>query len=109
MKFINNLSISCAIVASAFSLLICNADCADSEGALAQKGRLLLSDDFIKAPADRKARRFFRGKVLAVPEHPESILYQYLTAPRKTSPRWFLEGMAVFLETWMAGISLKSS
>ena len=55
------------------------------------------------APADRKARRFFRGKVLAVPEHPESILYQYLTAPRKTSPRWFLEGMAVFLETWMAG------
>lgn len=55
------------------------------------------------APADRKARRFFRGKVLAVPEHPETILYQYLTAPRKTSPRWFLEGMAVFLETWMAG------
>ncbi len=55
------------------------------------------------APADLKARRFFRGKVLAVPEHPETILYQYLTAPRKTSPRWFLEGMAVFLETWMAG------
>jgi Tol biopolymer transport system component len=55
------------------------------------------------APADRKARNFFRGKVLAVPEHPETILYQYLTAPRKTSPRWFLEGMAVFLETWMAG------
>ena len=55
------------------------------------------------APADLKARRFFRGKVLADPEHPETILYQYLTAPRKTSPRWFLEGMAVFLETWMAG------
>ena len=55
------------------------------------------------APADRKARRFFRGKVVAEPEHPESILYQYLTAPRKTSPRWYLEGMAVFLETWMAG------
>ena len=55
------------------------------------------------APADYGARRFFRGKVLAVPEHPESILYQYLSAPRKTSPRWYLEGMAVFLETWMAG------
>lgn len=55
------------------------------------------------APADRKARRFFHGKVLAVPEHPETILYQYLTAPRKTSPRWYLEGIAVFLETWMAG------
>ena len=55
------------------------------------------------APADRRARNFFRGKVLAVPEHPETILYQYLTAPRKTSPRWYLEGIAVFLETWMAG------
>jgi len=55
------------------------------------------------APADLKARRFFLGKVLADPAHPETILYQYLTNPRKTSPRWFLEGMAVFLETWMAG------
>jgi hypothetical protein len=55
------------------------------------------------APADLRARRLFAGKVLATPEHPETILYQYLTAPRKTSPRWYLEGMAVFLETWMAG------
>ena len=28
------------------------------------------------APADSKARRFFHGKVLATPEHPETILYQ---------------------------------
>ena len=55
------------------------------------------------APEDLRARRFFNGKVLATPEHPETILYQYLTNPRKTSPRWFLEGVAVFLETWMAG------
>jgi hypothetical protein len=55
------------------------------------------------APADARARRFFRGKVMAEAEHPETILYQYLTAPRKTSPRWYLEGIAVFLETWMAG------
>lgn len=55
------------------------------------------------APVDLRARRFFHGKVLATSEHPETILYQYLTAPRKTSPRWYLEGMAVFLETWMAG------
>lgn len=52
---------------------------------------------------DNKARRFFRGKVLATAEHPETILYQYLTAPRKSSPRWYLEGIAVFQETWMAG------
>ena len=55
------------------------------------------------APADAKARKFFRGKVLVNDEHPETILYQYLTAPRKTSPRWYLEGLAVFQETWMAG------
>lgn len=55
------------------------------------------------AAVDTKFRKFFGGKVLATPEHPETILYQYLTAPRKTSPRWYLEGIAVFLETWMAG------
>lgn len=55
------------------------------------------------APADERARKFFRGKVLVTSEHPETILYQYLTSPRKTSPRWYLEGLAVFQETWMAG------
>jgi len=55
------------------------------------------------APADNRYRRLFRGKVLATAEHPETILYQYLTAPRKSSPRWFLEGIAVFQDTWMAG------
>jgi len=55
------------------------------------------------APADERARRFFGGKVVARPENPETILYQYLTTPRKSSPRWFLEGLAVFFETWMAG------
>src|SRR5210317_650937 len=55
------------------------------------------------APADQRARKFFGGKVVAKPENPETVLYQYLTTPRKSSPRWFLEGMAVFFETWMAG------
>ena len=55
------------------------------------------------AAADLAARRFFRGKVLATAEHPETILYQYLTSPRKSTPRWYLEGIAVFQETWMAG------
>jgi hypothetical protein len=55
------------------------------------------------APADLRYRSIFGGKVAANSEHPESILYQYLTAPRKTSPRWYLEGIATFMETWMAG------
>jgi hypothetical protein len=55
------------------------------------------------APEDLRYRRWFGGKVAATPDYPLSILYQYLTVPRKTSPRWFLEGIAVFVETWMAG------
>ena len=38
-----------------------------------------------------------------MPEQPESILYFYLTAPRAAAPRWYQEGLAVFVETWMAG------
>lgn len=52
---------------------------------------------------DLRYRRLFSGKVGPVAEHPESILYYYLTNPRGTSPRWYMEGAAVFLETWMAG------
>ena len=55
------------------------------------------------AASDVRYRRLLGGKVLPVAEHPETILYQYLTAPRKSSPRWYLEGIAVFMETWMAG------
>ena len=52
---------------------------------------------------DRGFRRWLGGKVLPVPEHPESILYQYLTVPRIASPRWYQEGSAVFMETWYGG------
>jgi len=52
---------------------------------------------------DRRARKFFGGKVAPNNDDPESILYFYLTAPRVSSPGWYLEGAAVFFETWMAG------
>jgi hypothetical protein len=32
-----------------------------------------------------------------------TLLYSYLTVPRFTAPRWYLEGGAVFMETWMGG------
>jgi hypothetical protein len=48
-------------------------------------------------------RRFVHGKPMPVQEHPESILWNYLATPRNSAPRWFLEGSAVFFETWMAG------
>jgi hypothetical protein len=53
--------------------------------------------------ADNFYRTLFFGKVLPTAQHPESMLYSYLTNPRRYTPRWYLEGSAVFLETWMAG------
>ena len=48
-------------------------------------------------------RRLFQGKPMPLQDHPESILYNYLATPRVNVPRWYLEGSAVFMETWMAG------
>ena len=48
-------------------------------------------------------RRLFGGKVMPIAEQPESVLYFYLTTPRVAAPRWFHEGSAVFIDTWMAG------
>ncbi len=52
---------------------------------------------------DRRWREIFLGKVRARSQNPESLLYSYLTIPRFTAPRWYLEGGAVFFETWMGG------
>ncbi len=48
-------------------------------------------------------RKFVHGKPMPIQEHPESILYNFLATPRNNVPRWYLEGRAVFFETWMAG------
>ena len=55
------------------------------------------------ATRDRVFRSLFRGKVAPTADHPESIPYFYLTNPRRATPRWYAEGIAVFLDTWMAG------
>jgi hypothetical protein len=52
---------------------------------------------------DAAWRRIFHGKPMPLQDHPESILYNYLATPRVNVPRWYLEGSAVFMETWMAG------
>jgi hypothetical protein len=57
----------------------------------------------IASEQDLRWRRFFGGKVFAQAPHPETMVYSYLTVPRFTVPRWYLEGSASFLETWMAG------
>ena len=50
---------------------------------------------------DLTFRKLFAGKVYPIPEQPESIGYFYLTSPRVATPRWYVEGIAVFIETWM--------
>jgi hypothetical protein len=62
----------------------------------------VVSND-ISSEEDRRWRRIFLGKVAAQRQHPESLLYSYLTVPGFTAPRWYLEGGAVFYETWMGG------
>lgn len=52
---------------------------------------------------DRLFRGAFHGKVRETDEHPETIVYGHLTLPRRASPRWYHEGIATFMETWMAG------
>ncbi len=55
------------------------------------------------AASDRFFRALFQGKVVPTAENPLSMFYSYLTNPRWYSPRWYHEGLAVFLETWMSG------
>lgn len=52
---------------------------------------------------DLRWRHLLGGKVQVDANHPETLLYHYLTVPRTVVPRWYLEGIAVFFETWMAG------
>ncbi len=53
--------------------------------------------------SDRRFRRIFGGKVVPTGDDPLSMAYAYMTVPRRYAPRWYHEGIAVFLETWMAG------
>jgi hypothetical protein len=55
------------------------------------------------ASSDRFFRGLFGGKVMPHADQPESILYFFLTTPRVAAPRWYHEGIATFLDTWMAG------
>ncbi|NNK89810.1 MAG: hypothetical protein HKO89_04315 [Saprospiraceae bacterium] len=53
--------------------------------------------------SDRFFRNFFMGKVDPSASDPVSMFYSYLTNPRRYSPRWYHEGIASYIETWMSG------
>ena len=48
-------------------------------------------------------RSIMGGKVIADNRDPISMAYSYFATPRAFSPRWYHEGIAVFMETWMSG------
>jgi hypothetical protein len=52
---------------------------------------------------DRTFRSLFFGKVVPTADNPLSMVYSYFTNPRWYSPRWYHEGFAVFMETWLSG------
>ncbi len=53
--------------------------------------------------SDRFFRTVFAGKVYPDRSDPVSVLYSYLTNPRIYSPRWYHEGIAEYMTTWMSG------
>lgn len=48
-------------------------------------------------------RQIMQGKIRRNEEMPLSAVWSYLTTPRWYSPRWYQEGIACFMETWMSG------
>ncbi len=48
-------------------------------------------------------RKAMMGKVTRDDKAPVSAAWSYLTTPRWYAPRWYHEGIAIFMETWMAG------
>src|ERR1700722_2749710 len=54
-------------------------------------------------PDDEMFRRIFFGKIMPNTDDPVSIPFSFLGNPRVYSPRWFHEGAAVFMETWLGG------
>ena len=50
---------------------------------------------------DTKWRNFTGNKVVVNSNYPLSALWSYLDAPRWYAPRWYHEGIACFMETWL--------
>ncbi len=55
------------------------------------------------ARSDVIYRKVFLGKIMPEQDNPMTLFYSYLTTPRWYSPRWYHEGIATFMETWMSG------
>jgi hypothetical protein len=52
---------------------------------------------------DQGWRKFFGAKVSVDNTQPITALWSFLTVPRWYAPRWYHEGIACFMETWLGG------
>ncbi len=48
-------------------------------------------------------RKTLLGKIRRNEQYPFSAIWSYVTVPRWYAPRWYQEGIACFMETWMSG------
>jgi len=55
------------------------------------------------ARSDVVYRKILGGKICILNGNPVTMVDSYLTTPRWYSPRWYHEGIAIFMETWMSG------
>jgi hypothetical protein len=57
----------------------------------------------VSSGRERVLRRLFGGKTAVTAEDPVSIAYSAMSTPRAYAPRWYQEGIASFMETWLGG------
>jgi len=62
---------------------------------------IVMTDKYNKR--DLGWRKFFGTKVSVDNTQPISALWSYLSVPRWYAPRWYQEGIACFMETWLGG------
>ncbi|MBR3407111.1 MAG: hypothetical protein IKG92_09460, partial [Bacteroidales bacterium] len=62
---------------------------------------IVMTDKYNKR--DLGWRKFFGTKVSTDNAHPISAIWSYFSVPRWYAPRWYHEGIACFMETWLGG------
>lgn len=56
-----------------------------------------------RTTSDKFYQGLFAGKVNPTKDNPISVIYSYMTSPKMYAPRWYHEGIAAYVETWMNG------
>lgn len=66
-----------------------------------EQAHVVMSDKFTKS--DLHWRKFLGGKINRDAHYPISAIWSFASTPRWYAPRWYHEGIACFLETWLCG------